>query len=42
MNARKSIILTLSVLLGMVIVSWLGYEYRDEVRTFLRTLMRIL
>jgi len=42
MNRTRWIVLIVCVLLGMLIVTWLGNDYRDEVRAFLRTLRRIL
>jgi hypothetical protein len=42
MNANKTLLMTDAVLLGMAIVVWLGVEYRDEVKAFLRALLRAL
>ncbi|MDY0956600.1 MULTISPECIES: hypothetical protein [Stenotrophomonas] len=41
MNTRI-LVMTVAVLLGMAIVVWLGVEYRDEVKAFLRALLRAL
>lgn len=42
MNANKTLLMTVAVLLCMAIVVWLGVEYRDEVKAFLRALLRAL
>ncbi|WP_022973177.1 hypothetical protein [Xanthomonas maliensis] len=42
MSSRKLAVLAVFILLGMAIVIWLGMEYRDEVRAFLRALARAL
>ncbi|WP_448134886.1 hypothetical protein [Stenotrophomonas rhizophila] len=41
MNTRI-LVMTVAVLLAMAIVVWLGVEYRDEVKAFLRALLRAL
>ncbi len=41
-NTRKLIILALFTLLGMAVVAWLGYTYRNETVGFLRALLRFL
>ncbi|MEJ7904231.1 hypothetical protein [Xanthomonas oryzae] len=42
MNSRKLAVLAVFILIGMAVVVWLGMEYRDEVRAFLRALARAL
>jgi hypothetical protein len=41
-NTRKLIVLALFTLLGMAVVAWLGYTYRNETVGFLRALLRFL
>jgi hypothetical protein len=40
MNGRGAWLLTAGVLLAIVLVGWLGYEYRNEAHAFLRALLR--
>jgi hypothetical protein len=42
MNTKKLVIVAVFTLLGMGLVAWLGYEYRNETVAFLRALMRAL
>jgi hypothetical protein len=42
MNSRKLLILAAFTLLGMAVVAWLGYSYRNETVGFLRALARML
>ncbi len=42
MNSRHLAVLAVFILIGMAVVVWLGMEYRDEVRAFLRALARAL
>lgn len=42
MSRRGWIVLTVSTLIAMGMVAWLGQEYGDEARAFLRGLRRIV
>jgi hypothetical protein len=42
MNSRKLMILAAFTVLGMAVVAWLGYTYRNETVGFLRALLRFL
>ncbi|MGL0785682.1 hypothetical protein [Xanthomonas translucens] len=42
MSARKLAVLAVFVVIGMGAAAWLGVEYRDDVRAFLRALARAL
>lgn len=42
MNGRKLVVVAAFTLLGVAVVSWLGYEYRAETVAFLRALARAL
>lgn len=39
---NKTVVMTIAIVLGMAVVIWLGVEYRDEVKAFLRALLRAL
>ncbi|GHH51386.1 MULTISPECIES: hypothetical protein [Gammaproteobacteria] len=42
MSSSKWMVMGVAVLLGMAVVAWIGVEYRDEVKQFLRALLRAL
>ncbi len=42
MSGRTSLAMAVCIVLGIAVVAWLGVEYRDEVRAFLRALLRAL
>jgi hypothetical protein len=42
MSNSKLVLVVGCTLLGMVLVAWLGYEYRNETVAFLRALVRAL
>jgi hypothetical protein len=42
MNSRKLVIMVAFTALGMAVVAWLGYTYRNETVGFLRALLRFL
>jgi hypothetical protein len=41
-NTRKLVVVATFTLLGMVVVGWFGYTYRNETVGFLRALLRFL
>jgi hypothetical protein len=41
-NTGKLIVVAVFTLLGMAVVAWLGYTYRNETVGFLRALVRFL
>lgn len=42
MNGRKLALIAVFTLLGMGLVAWFGYAYRNETVAFLRALVRAL
>jgi hypothetical protein len=42
MSGRRLAVLIAFTLLGMALVAWLGYAYRNETVAFLRALLRAL
>lgn len=42
MSSRTALVMIVCTVLGIAVVAWLGMEYRDEVRAFLRALLRAL
>lgn len=41
-NGGNTLLMVIAVLAGMAVVAWLGVEYRDEVKQFLRALLRAI
>ncbi|WMJ69051.1 hypothetical protein [Stenotrophomonas sp. 24(2023)] len=42
MTSKKTVVMVLAIVLGIIVVTWISAEYRDEVKAFLRALFRAL
>lgn len=42
MKSNKTVVMLVAIVLGIIVVTWISAEYRDEVKAFLRAFFRAL
>ena len=40
--SRKTAVMAVAIVLGIIVVAWISADYRDEVKAFLRALLRAI
>lgn len=40
--SKKTAVMAVAIVIGIIMVAWISADYRDEVKAFLRALLRAL
>ncbi len=40
--SRKTAVMAVAIVIGIIVVAWISADYRDEVKAFLRALLRAI